>query len=178
MIINELMNFSSLVLEIWCVFHTESTSSQGLATLWTLSGHVAMAIVVDSVGLKPHLEFCVWGALETYDPLKPGSHKCSSPWLSSWAAWSVSAPLRLARSQIHRMWVAILNLFLRGFAAPTKWQTRGPGVPTTEEVNMYPESLAHRFLLTNISLYPSNGYMGAKNWKHLIFTMRLLISKI
>lgn len=59
MIINELMNFSSLVLEIWCVFHTESTSSHGLATLWTLSGHVAMAIRVDSVGLGPHLEFCV-----------------------------------------------------------------------------------------------------------------------
>lgn len=141
MIINELMNFSSLVLEIWCVFHTESTSSHGLATLWMLSWHVATAIRVDSVGLEPHLEFCVWGALEIYDPLKPWSHECSSPWLSSWAAWSVSSPLQLAWSQIHKMWVATLNLFLRGFAAPTKWQTRGPGVPTTEEVKMYPEIL-------------------------------------
>ena len=33
LIINELINLSSLVLEIWCVSHTESISSQGLSTL-------------------------------------------------------------------------------------------------------------------------------------------------
>lgn len=59
LIINELINFSSLVLEIWGVFHTESISSYGLTTLWVLSGHMAMVIVVDSAGLEPYLEFCL-----------------------------------------------------------------------------------------------------------------------
>lgn len=61
LIINVLINSSSLVLEIWCVFHTDSISSYGPTTLWVLTGQMAMVIVVDSAGLEP-LWNSVWEA--------------------------------------------------------------------------------------------------------------------
>ena len=172
LIINELINLSSLVLEIWCVSHTESISSQGLSTLWALSGHMAMVIVVDGAGLEPRLGF--W--LRSLRDLWPSADRV--PWTLSSPAFllgwrSVSSHSLLSQGQIHRVsgHPEFISQRICSSYKLTDQRNWSPSHGGDKKVSKDPWPTD--FLPTDNSPYPSNGSMEAKNWKHFVFTVGL-----